>query len=62
MVLGRHVKVRDLLKNETSQWQKTLSIEIAYSIENHNINCDLLLLFTEDSLPSLNQRLAFAMD
>ena len=62
VVLGRHVRIRDLLKSEASQWNKTLSIEIAYSIENHDINCELLLLFTEDSLPSLNQRLAYALD
>jgi chemotaxis protein CheY-P-specific phosphatase CheC/ActR/RegA family two-component response regulator len=61
-VLGRHVKVADLLKSETSQWQKTLAIEIAYRIENKQINCDLLLLFTEDSLPSLNERLHYIVD
>jgi chemotaxis protein CheY-P-specific phosphatase CheC len=62
VVLGRHVRIQDLLKSEASQWRKTLSIEIAYAIENHNVHCDLLLLFTEDSLPSLNQRLAYALD
>jgi chemotaxis protein CheY-P-specific phosphatase CheC len=62
MVLGRHIKVRDLLKSTASQWDKTLAIEIAYSIENRQINCDLLLLFTEDSIPSLNERLRYIMD
>jgi chemotaxis protein CheY-P-specific phosphatase CheC/CheY-like chemotaxis protein len=62
MVLGRHVKVRDLLKYNAAQWQKTLAIEIAYRIENRRINCDLLLLFTEDSLPALNRQLAYAVD
>ncbi len=62
MVIGRHVKVRDLLKYNASQWNKTLAIEIAYSIENRRINCDLLLLFTEDSLPALNKQLAYAID
>ncbi|MDT8386672.1 MAG: response regulator [Thiogranum sp.] len=62
VVLGRHVKIQDLLRSGSAQWDRTLSIEIAYSIENHDINCDLLLLFTEDSLPSLNQRLAYALD
>lgn len=62
MVIGRHVKVRDLLKYNASRWKRTLAIEIAYSIENRRINCDLLLLFTEDSLPSLNKQLAYALD
>ena len=62
MVIGRHVKVRDLLKYNASQWKRTLAIEIAYSIENRRVNCDLLLLFTEDSLPALNKQLAYALD
>jgi chemotaxis protein CheY-P-specific phosphatase CheC len=62
MVIGRHVKVRDLLKYNASNWKRTLAIEIAYSIENRRINCDLLLLFTEDSLPALNEQLAYALD
>ena len=62
MVIGRHVKVRDLLKYNASHWKRTLAIEIAYSIENRRINCDLLLLFTEDSLPALNKQLAYALD
>ena len=62
MVIGRHVKVRDLLKYNASQWKRTLAIEIAYSIENRRIDCDLLLLFTEDSLPALNKQLAYALD
>lgn len=61
VVLGRHVKVRDLLKNEKSQWQKTLAIEISYGIEKRRINCDLLLLLTEDSLPALNRQLQYAL-
>jgi len=62
MVLGRHIKVQDLLKSTASQWNKTLAVEIAYSIENRQINCDLLLLFTEDSIPALNDRLRYIMD
>lgn len=62
VVLGRHVKVRDLLTNPAAQWQKTLAIEISYGIEQRRVHCDLLLLFTEDSLPALNKQLRYAMD
>lgn len=37
----------------------TLSIEIAYRIAEYGISCDLLLLFTEDSLDALNERVKF---
>jgi chemotaxis protein CheY-P-specific phosphatase CheC/CheY-like chemotaxis protein len=58
VVLGQHVAISDLLQ-QNKQWQKTLSIEIAYSIENRDVHCDLLLLFTEDCLPTLKQRLGY---
>lgn len=62
VVLGRHIKVQDIQKNNPSPWKKTLAIEIAYSIENKKINCDLLLLFTEDSIAALNERLSYLVD
>jgi len=62
VVLGQHVKVGDLIKANAKRWKKTLAIEITYEIENYNISCDLLLLFTEDSLDNLNKRLSYLMD
>ena len=62
VVIDRHVKVNDLLRGSVSQWKKTLAIEIAYKIENKRINCELLLLFTEDSIPALNQRISYIVD
>ena len=62
MVLGQHVKVSDLIRANSSRWKKTLAIEITYEIENHNITCDVLLLFTEDSLDKLYKRLSYLMD
>lgn len=62
VVLGQHVKVSELIKANAKRWKKTLAIEITYEIENYNISCDLLLLFTEDSLDNLNKRLSYLMD
>jgi len=62
VVLGQHVKVSNLIKANSKRWKKTLAIEITYEIENYNISCDLLLLFTEDSLDNLNKRLSYLMD
>ena len=56
VVLERHVKVADLIERNGLSWNKTLTIESACSIENRNIKCDLLLLFTEDSLQPLRER------
>lgn len=62
VVLGQHIKVSELIKANAKRWKKTMAIEITYEIENYNISCDLLLLFTEDSLENLNKRLSYLMD
>lgn len=62
MVLGRHVKIDEILEQNRSRWNKILAIEIAYNIENTDINCDLMLLFTEDSVAPLNERIACLVD
>jgi chemotaxis protein CheY-P-specific phosphatase CheC len=62
VVLGQHVNIDELVATNESRWKETLAIEIAYEIENYNIICDLLLLFTEDSIANLNRRLSYLMD
>jgi len=62
VVLGQHCKVDDILKSGNHQWTKTLAIEIHYTIEHVNIDCDLLLLFTEDSVGKLNNKINYLLD
>lgn len=58
-VLGQHRQINELLDHHRNHEQQLLCIEIAYAIENRNIQCDMLVLFTEDSLPFLQQRLQY---
>jgi len=62
IVLGQHVKVPELINQSVKHWSKTLSIEINYTIENKAINCDLLLLFTEDSIEPLRRRISYLVE
>lgn len=62
VVLGQHRKISELIANNASKWKKTLAIEISYSIENHPIKCDLLLLFTEKSMQTLNNKLSYLLE
>jgi len=62
VVLGQHRKISELIANNASKWKKTLAIEISYSIENYTIKCDLLLLFTEQSMIALNNKLSYLLD
>ena len=58
-VLGQHRQIAEMLDHHYNHEQQLLCIEITYTIENHNIQCDMLVLFTEDSLPFLQQRLQY---
>ena len=62
VVLGRHCTVNDLIHDNSERWSRTLAMEINYQIEGHNVQCDLLLLFTEDSMPTLEFKLGYLMD
>jgi len=61
-VLGQHCHVDDLIKAREAHWQKTLAIEVNYAIENYNIKCDLLLLFTEDSIDTLTNKIGYLLN
>jgi len=61
-VLGQHAPVSELIKTNARRWRKTLAIELSYGIENYNINCDLLLLFTEDSVKTMKHKVAFLLE
>lgn len=62
VVLGQHLKISELIAHNANRWRRTLAIEISYSIENYSIKCDLLLLFTEESMNTLNNKLAYLLD
>jgi chemotaxis protein CheY-P-specific phosphatase CheC len=50
IILGQHCDLDDILKTTTQRKEDMLAIEIAYSIKNQNINFDLLLLFPNESI------------
>lgn len=62
VVLGQHVQVSELIGANANNWKQTLAVEINYTIENHNISCDLLLLFTEDSLDKLYEQIDYLLN
>ncbi len=62
VVLGQHRTVTELIATNASKWKQTLAIEISYNIENYPIKCDLLMLFTEDSMRTLNNKISYLLD
>lgn len=61
-VLGQHRQIADLLEHQSSRKEHLLCIEISYALENRNIQCDMLVLLTEDSVPFLEQRLQYLVN
>jgi chemotaxis protein CheY-P-specific phosphatase CheC len=61
-VLGRHIAMGDLVRRNAARWHKTLAIEMACEIRDRNVSCNLLLLFTEDSIAPLNQLVSYLND
>ena len=60
--LGETYAIEELIKPGTKDWSQTLSVEIHYSIEHLNVHCDLLLLFTEASVLTLNKKIDHLLD
>lgn len=60
-MLGAQGGIDDLIRINQTRLQKTLAVEISYSVEGHSINFDLLMLFTEDSVERLTNKLAYLM-
>lgn len=62
VVLGQHADVSDLIQSNVGNWKRTLTIEISYGIENYDITCDLLLVFTEDSIKTLKNKVSYLLE
>lgn len=55
IVNSLHVPLASIQMEEIANSHQLVSVEINYHIENNPFNCDLLLLFPEDSLEELTQ-------
>jgi chemotaxis protein CheY-P-specific phosphatase CheC len=58
VILGRKQPLAPLLGEHASE-QQVLAIEIDYSIPDHKVECDLILILTEDSIPALSERAGY---
>lgn len=61
-VLGQHRQIKELLEHHSTREEQLLCIEICYTLEDRDIECDMLILFTEDSVPFLEDRLQYLVD
>ena len=62
MVLGQHCTIEELIRLNRNRWKRTLAVEISYALEQGDIRFDLLLLFSEDSVAMLQQKIKLLID
>lgn len=62
MVLGQHQKLEALFNPKKTLWSNALVTEINYKVEGYNINCDLLLIWTEESIDLLIKKLDYLLN
>lgn len=61
-LLGLHRSVSEIINSDTRNWQEILAIEINYIIEDHDTQCDLIILITQDSLKILNNKIIYLLE
>ncbi|NMH59343.1 response regulator [Alteromonas ponticola] len=62
VVLGQHRVITDIINMNRVNWRRTLAIELSYGLEGYNVQCDLILLFTEDSMSTMNKKLSHLLE
>jgi chemotaxis protein CheY-P-specific phosphatase CheC len=62
-LLGQHARsIDELIQFNGARWRQTLAVEISYGLEDHAVRFDLLLLFTETSVPRLTAKIQYLME
>ncbi|EHS1182778.1 response regulator [Vibrio vulnificus] len=62
VLLGQHISIDSVIENTAGSFTKTMTFEVSYTIENTSIRCDLLFMFVDESLPLLDNKLAYLME
>jgi chemotaxis protein CheY-P-specific phosphatase CheC len=62
IVLGQHRAITEIISMNKIKWKRTLAIELSYGLEGSNVQCDLILLFTEESMKMMNSKLAHLLE
>ncbi len=61
-LLGEYLDIKALLQKREVTWENALVIEINYTIQDHKINCDLLIVIAENSIHGLLEKLNYLLD
>ncbi|HHC6479094.1 TPA: response regulator [Vibrio parahaemolyticus] len=62
VLLGQHISIDSIIETTTGAFKRTMTFEVSYNIEGTSIRCDLLFMFVDESLPLLDNKLAYLME
>ncbi|MBD1558697.1 response regulator [Vibrio sp. S9_S30] len=62
VLLGQHIPIDSVIQSTSGSFTKTMTFEVSYHIDGTNIKCDLLFMFVDESLPLLDNKLAYLME
>ncbi|MEZ8855798.1 response regulator [Vibrio atlanticus] len=62
VLLGQHISIDSVIENTGGSFKKTMTFEVSYNIDGTSIRCDLLFMFVDESLPLLDNKLAYLME
>ncbi|WP_295891394.1 response regulator [uncultured Vibrio sp.] len=62
VLLGQHISIDSVIKSTSGSFTKTMTFEVSYNIDGTSIRCDLLFMFVDESLPLLDNKLAYLME
>jgi len=62
VVLGQHQDINKLFNTKNARWEQALVTEINYKLEGYSVNCDLLIVLTDDSVELLLKKLNYLLE
>ncbi|MEJ2765006.1 response regulator [Photobacterium sp. MCCC 1A19761] len=62
VLLGQHRPIEEMISLTEGNWRRTMTFEVSYGLEGTQIKCDMLLMFVDESLPLLDNKLSYLMD
>lgn len=61
-VIGEHIDVDQVVKEEELSWNRALFVEIKYTLEQRSFNCTLLLMMPGEAIESVKNTLDALLD
>lgn len=61
MMISEGAELDEIIQVNQKRKDRTLAVEIGYRLEGHRSQFDVLLLFTEDSMPALAEKISYVV-